>query len=367
MARASGSKTRDYPVHTLEKALVIIKAIADKGAGKAMDRLLVAEAVGRRPGSSEYRRLLSSSLKFGLTTGTEKADYITPTDLGLKIVKPRSEEEKVRGIVEACLTPPLFERIYNNFNRNKLPDSDFLKNTLERMFDVDASLSEEVAKLVFENAKFSGILQEISGAHYILIEEPKIANMDQESEDIVEDNGQQKGEDLSLPKSEELSGIVKEGASHEPRKPRQLFVAHGKNREPLEDLKKILDEFKIPYKIAVDEPNKGRPISMKVAELMGECSAGVFIFTRDEQFFRKDEDGNTEEVWRPSENAVYELGAASILWEKKIIILKEEGVNFPSDFSDLGYITFKEGEIKHRALELLKELVGLELVKLEAA
>ncbi len=82
---------------------------------------------------------------------------------------------------------------------------------------------------------------------------------------------------------------------------------------------------------------------------------------------REDKDGDCEEVWRPSENVVYELGAASILWERKIIILREEGVNFPSDFSDLGYITFKDGEIAHKGLDLMKELIVLGLVKVQAA
>lgn len=153
----------------------------------------------------------------------------------------------------------------------------------------------------------------------------------------------------------------------EAARPKRLFVAHGKNKKPLEGLKKILDGFGIGYKVAVDEPNAGRPISAKVAGLMDECSAGIFIFTRDEQFFREYKDGNREEVWRPSENVVYELGAASILWERRIIILREDGVNFPSDFSDLGYITFEEGGMANKALDLMKELVALGLVKVQAA
>jgi predicted nucleotide-binding protein len=50
---------------------------------------------------------------------------------------------------------------------------------------------------------------------------------------------------------------------------------------------------------------------------------------------------------------VYELGAASKLWERRIIILREEGVNFPSDFKDLGYITFDGDDIATKALDLL--------------
>jgi len=36
-----------------------------------------------------------------------------------------------------------------------------------------------------------------------------------------------------------------------------IFVAHGKNKKPLDQLKRILDQFKIPFKAAVDEPTWG--------------------------------------------------------------------------------------------------------------
>ena len=367
MARTSRSLPRTYPAHTLERAIVIIQAIVDKGAGKSMDKLLLADAIGRTPNSSEFRRLLSSSLKYGLTIGTEKADYIAPTELGLTITKPESDEDVLHGRVKACMTPTLFADFYKQFNRNKLPDPTFLKNTLEKSFDVDANRSQEVAKLLVENAKYCGILQDISGVAYIRIENPQPPVSDPPSPES--DEGPHQPMSDKAPRADSSSPDGQNGTKEPGRDtgPRQLFVAHGKNRQPLEDLKKILDGFKIRYKVATDEPHKGRPISLKVAELMNDCSAGVFIFTRDEQFFRKDGDGEFEEVWRPSENVVYELGAASILWDKKIIILKEEGVNFPSDFSDLGYINFNDGELQHKALELLKELVGLQLVKVEAA
>ena len=100
---------------------------------------------------------------------------------------------------------------------------------------------------------------------------------------------------------------------------------------------------------------------------MGECTAGIFVFTKDELFYRKHKNDEMEETWRPSENVVYELGAAGILWERKIIILKEEGVNFPSDFSDLGYIAFADGEISTKAMHIMQELIRFKLLILKAA
>ena len=367
MVGSSRTKHRDFPTHSLEKSLVIIRAIVEKGAGETMDKLLVADAIGRTPNSSEFKRLLSSSRKYGLTIGTEKAELIEPTELGLKIAKPENHEDSVNGLVQACNTPSLLERIYAKYDRNQLPEHQFLKNTLEKTFDVAPEHSTELAELVIENAKYTGILQSISGKEYIRISDPKTLTANSESSEVIPE-GLSLEKDISIAPTNELA--EKESASNETlgmSKSRQIFVAHGKNRKPLEALKKILDNFKIRYKVAIDEPNKGRPISAKVAELMKECSAGVFIFTCDEQFHIRHDGEELSEIWRPSENVVYELGAASILWDRKIIILKEEGVSFPSDFSDLGYITFKEGELEHRALELLQELVGLELVKVEAA
>ena len=138
-----------------------------------------------------------------------------------------------------------------------------------------------------------------------------------------------------------MDGVLSPATTSQPAEqsagPKQIFVAHGKNHKPLEDLKKILDQFKIPYKVAVDEPNVGRPISGKVAQLMRECSAGIFIFTGDEKF--QDAAGN--DIYRPSENVVYELGAASVLWESKIIILKQKDVTFPSDYKTSGTLSLR--------------------------
>ncbi|HUW81987.1 MAG TPA: TIR domain-containing protein [Phycisphaerae bacterium] len=138
-----------------------------------------------------------------------------------------------------------------------------------------------------------------------------------------------------------------------------IFVAHGKNKKPLEQLKKILEQFKIPYKVAIDEPNLGRPISSKVREIMESCNCAILIFTADEEF--RDKNGNT--IWRPSENVVYELGATGYLYDNRIVIMKEEDVTFPGNFRDIGYISFDKDQLEARALDIIKELIGFGIVK----
>lgn len=151
-----------------------------------------------------------------------------------------------------------------------------------------------------------------------------------------------------------------EEAKHEKDKLGQgIFIAHGKNKKPLEQLKKILEQFRIPYKVAIDEPNLGRPISGKLREIMKSCNCAILIFTADEEF--KDKNGNV--IWRPSENVVYELGATGYLYDNRIVIMKEEAVSFPSNFSDIGYISFEKDQLSAQAMDILKELIGFGIVK----
>ena len=143
---------------------------------------------------------------------------------------------------------------------------------------------------------------------------------------------------------------------------RGIFIAHGKCKKPLEQPEKILDQFKIPYKIAIDEPNLGRPISGKIRDIMESCNCAILIFTADEEF--RDKDGNT--IWRPSENVVYELGASGYLYDNRIVIMKEKGVTFPTNFRDIGYIEFDKDKLEAKAIEVLKELIGFGMVKVSA-
>jgi predicted nucleotide-binding protein len=144
---------------------------------------------------------------------------------------------------------------------------------------------------------------------------------------------------------------------------KQIFIAHGQNKVPLKQLKTILDQFKIPYKVAPENIQVNRPISEKVAEIMKNCSSAIFIFTADEEFT----DLENMKRYSPSDNIFYELGAATILYGNRIVIFKEDDVSFPNDFRDFGYISFGKDNITAKSMELLKELIKLDFIKITPA
>lgn len=167
---------------------------------------------------------------------------------------------------------------------------------------------------------------------------------------------------LEEEKMEESPAVIptKKSSTPKVRARKQIFIAHGQNQVPLKQLETILDQYKIPYKVATEDLQVSRPISKKVADIMKNCSSAIFIFTADEEYT----DFKNNKRYRPSDNIFYELGAATILYENRIVILKEEGVSFPNDFRDFGYISFGKDNITAKSMELLKELIKLDFIKI---
>lgn len=360
--RAKVSQTV-FPNHDLKSSLRIAQALWDHFAGKAAAPHEIAMALDLSPTSGGWRNLCGSSIAYGLTEGGYGASEISLTPLGRRVVAPTQDGDDVAAMAEAIMGPKILRDFFEKYDKAKFPRDDIAKNVLVSM-GLPKERANKSYEILEENGRFVGVIHETKTGPFVALGSPTAAPKREQKVLFDDDPSMDDAGAVDDVIAEEAAAVHNTGREvRQSSGPKQIFVAHGKNRKPLEDLKKILDRFKIPYKVAVDEPHAGRPISKKVADLMKSCSAGIFIFTRDEKFFGEDR----EEIWRPSENVVYELGAASILWEKKIVILKESGVSFPSDFSDLGYITFEEGQITSKGIEIFSELLALEFVKVQAA
>jgi len=324
-----------------------------------MRRVLLASAIGRKPASSEVKYLLSSSAKYGLTVGSEKSTEISLGEFGTSVTKPREPAERVAALKRAAMHPDLFRRIYEHYNDGKLPDGQFFLSVLERDFDVPRERAEECADFVTKNGEFVGIIQEVEGSRYVLLDAGTA-----EAEPVGRAPRDEESEQPPAPDGTSAVTTPSGQAPQAPKQPpaeRHIFIAHGKNRKPLEQLEKVLKQFEIPYKVAIYEPQIARPISGKVAQIMRECQSGIFIFTADEQFNTPED----EVIWRPSQNVVYELGAASMLYDNRIVIFKEEGLDFPTDFRDIGNIPFEKDKLDAKGVDLIKELIGFGLIKVQ--
>lgn len=357
-ALVARNPARPHPPVPLREALDVARTITEFNAGRPMNRILLAEAMRASPTSSGFRDRIMASYRYGLTSGNYKSESIALTPTGEAATKPRNDNERVSAEREAFANVPIFGQLMDHYSNARLPDAVFLKNTVERPpFNIDPAWSAEVAELFVSNARDVGYVRDMNGASYIVVDAgTALIDLDEPAEDFAVT------EPKNLRSEPELVPIahIEHQSPPERAKPVQVFVAHGRSTKPLEQLKRILNEWQVPFVVAVDEAHAGRPISEKVADLMKACSAGIFIFSADEQF--TDDEGTT--IFRPSQNVVYELGAAGLLYGRKIVVFRESTVTFPSDFSDLGWITFEKDALDAKAMDLLRELIALKAVKL---
>jgi predicted nucleotide-binding protein len=367
--RKAGVKNRNYPPLRLGDALKVAMKIQDEAGGMTVSRLTLAELLDVSPSSANFNNLVASSRFYGLTNGGINADEFSLTPLG-ESATGADEVAQLAAYKSAVMNVEPYRLFFEAFANKKLPSGSPLKEFLVKSARVPPERVDECIEFILADANTAGLFRTLKGAHYIdLAGAPSRYSEDEAN---AEDDDAEEAQEEEAPGTPDgAAAQAKKADSPKPAKlsvgPKKVFIAHGKNRTPLDQLKSALDTFKVVYAVAVDEPNAGRPISKKVANLMrDECSSGIFIFTADERFLRENAKGDHEEVWRPSENVVYELGAASILYENRIVIFKEKGVTFPTDFSDLGYISFEKDQLVAELGNLFKELVGLDILEVRA-
>lgn len=322
------------------------------------------------PAASGFRELVTSAYRYGLIEGNYNSETIGLTDLGSRYTQPRDENERLEVARQAVRTVGIFDRLLGHYRNSKLPPVEILKGIVEKVpFSVDPQWSKEVAELFLANGRQVGFVRDVSGSPWVLLEAGKpVEGATQDvaalAEELVDPQlDKQAVEPPAVPSTNGAVGEVQPATpARQPNAQAQFFIAFGKDREALKQLQTMMKELSIAYVVAEEEAHAGRPISEKVADLMKACSAGIFIFSADDKF--EDRDGET--ILKPRENVVFELGAASLLYGRRIVIFKEEGVSFPTDFSDLGYIEYQRGNLTAKSIELLKELVALKAITIQA-
>lgn len=363
MSEISATKKRakisqaDVPGISLEQAMRVATVIADQ-YGKAATRPLdVAAGLDMSPTSGPFRQLCGASVGYGLTDGGPNAAIISLTDLGRRIVAPLVEGDDLAARREAVLIPTVVRGFLQKYDGSPLPTEKIGSNVLETL-GVPAERTQVVFDLILQNAENVGYLKRIKDKSYVDlggVEPSSTVSSPSPSRDLEESEAAEDSDnEAALPRP------PKDQASSGPR-PNAIFLGHGSNRKPLEQLIKILDEYGIPHKEAIAEPNAARPIPTKVAETMRQCGAAILIFTGDTKLF---DDAGTE-IRRPSENVVHELGAASVLYDNRIVIFKEADVSLASNFSSIGYIEFEKDKLSDKGVELFRELVNFKIVSIK--
>src|SRR6476469_9999329 len=74
-------KQRSFPASTFEEALELPLAIQRISGGTKVRRLTLFEQLDKSPESGPSRQMITNSARYGLTTGSYKAEYLELTQL----------------------------------------------------------------------------------------------------------------------------------------------------------------------------------------------------------------------------------------------------------------------------------------------
>lgn len=133
----------------------------------------------------------------------------------------------------------------------------------------------------------------------------------------------------------------------------RVFIAHGKNLDLVEQIQTMLELADIASEVAEDEETTAIPVPEKVFTAMRRCTAGI-ITVSAEQASEVD-----DEQFKINENVLIEIGAAFVLYDRRVVLLWDKRLPVPSNLQGLYRCEFEGDELSWSAgMKLMKAIRG---------
>ena len=130
-----------------------------------------------------------------------------------------------------------------------------------------------------------------------------------------------------------------------------VFISHGRNQEIVEQVETMLGLADIQSEIAVKEETSAIPVPDKVFSAMRRCVAGIIIVSAEEG--NKDAKGN----YRINENVLIEIGAAFVLYDRRVVLLWDKRLPVPSNLQGLYRCEYEGDDLNWSAgMKLMKAI-----------
>ena len=147
---------KPFPNYSLRDVLRIPQAIAKNNAGNPWGSDQIATAVSMSNKSSTFYYYTTAARDYGLTTGTSRTKIMELTTLGRKLVYPINPEEKRVALSQAFLNIDIFKKVYDYYGEGSLPEKQYVCNTLQETFGLDAVYHDDFLKIYTDNLKLIG-------------------------------------------------------------------------------------------------------------------------------------------------------------------------------------------------------------------
>lgn len=167
--RAPGTKpgqrqigATELPRRTLEECLEVARPVHEVYAGKSASWDEIAATAGMGAKSPATKYLIWGAQAYDLLV--KDGEKLALSETGRKIFAPNYPDERNEALLKAVSIPTLLSKFYSEYNGKLLPEGSFLDNVLENRFDIPRERTEEVKRIILENAEFAGILKKHSNS-----------------------------------------------------------------------------------------------------------------------------------------------------------------------------------------------------------
>lgn len=133
----------------------------------------------------------------------------------------------------------------------------------------------------------------------------------------------------------------------------RVFVSHGTESKALAKLERYLIALGTQPVVVVRGPSQGMSVDDLVEKRMGESDCVVVLATADEEV------GGRRQ---PRPNVLHEMGLAQEKHPERIVYLKEEGCDFPSNVKPKVWGDFTQDNMEGAFEKVAKELHAMELL-----
>ena len=328
-------KQSDVPGASLEEALRVPQAILDHYAGKPTAPLYVAKALNVDPKGSQLKVLSGAAIAFGLIEGGAQASSIAVTDLARVILRPKEEGADLAGKREAVLKPRVFGEFLRNYDGHPFPRQDIALNVLEEM-GVPREKAGEVLDRITSSARSVGLLEEIKEKTYVSLQGTASLPTDTNGEEAEDHQEKEQAVPPARrapipPAAPPAQGTALAVAIADDERRRRVFITHGKNRDLVDPIKKLLEYGELLPVISVERQSVSKPVPEKVMDDMRGCGAAIIHVDAEQTI--TDKDGQDHVFVNP--NVLIEIGAAMAFYGRRFILLVRDGVKLPSNLQGL--------------------------------
>ena len=162
-------KTRPYPSASFEETLELGEAIHEHASGGRVRRLTLLEKMAKSPTSSATRDLITNSGKYGVTTGSYKAESLELTTTGALASDPTKQpgDRLAARFQLAIKNVAPFNTLYEAFVGKRLPSHEVMRDVLAAEAPT-VDDARECVDLFVVNAKFLGLLRSIGGVETLV-------------------------------------------------------------------------------------------------------------------------------------------------------------------------------------------------------